>query len=368
MQLNIVNKSTLKVPKTEGIKYVGSKLKILPYIVDIVSELKDVKTVLDGFSGSTRVSQVFAQMGYNTTSNDIAIYSKVLATCYLKSEKNNAFYQDILDYLNDLTGYDGWYTNHYGAEELVGVKRPFQTKNTRKLDAIRNEIECLNLDWEDKCVILTSLIYALDSVDSTLGHYASYLAKWSPRSYHDLLLKLPNRFQHNGKHSIIHGDIFAVVKDNQFDFAYFDPPYGSNNEKMPASRVRYAAYYHLWTTIIQHDEPTTFGKANRRVDSRDFKSASVFEEFRKDADGKFIAMQSLRKLIQKTNAQYILLSYSSGGRVTKQELSDIINEFGKLLKISAIDYKKNVMSNMCWTNDWSNQQDAHCEYLFLMKK
>jgi len=68
-------------------------------------------------------------------------------------------------------------------------------------------------------------------------------------------------------------------------------------------------------------------------------------------------MKALRKLIQQTNAHYILLSYSSGGRATKQELSDIVNKSGKLLKIIEIDYKKNVMSNMRWTNDWANSNE-----------
>ena len=44
------------------------------------------------------------------------------------------------------------------------------------------------------------------------------------------------------------------------DLAYYDPPYGSNNDKMPPSRVRYASYYHVWTTIIQNDRPELFGK------------------------------------------------------------------------------------------------------------
>ena len=33
--------------KTYGIKYAGSKLRIIPYITAIVSELEDVKKVLD---------------------------------------------------------------------------------------------------------------------------------------------------------------------------------------------------------------------------------------------------------------------------------------------------------------------------------
>src|SRR3989338_7356315 len=357
----------LLVPKTEGIKYAGSKLKILPYIVQLLSELDGVKNVLDGFSGTTRVSQALAQLGYKTTASDISVWSEVFGTCYLKSEKEDSFYQKILDHLNNLKGYDGWYTKHYGAEINEG-KKPFQTKNTRKLDAIRDEIEKLELSWEDKCVILASLIYALDSVDSTLGHYVSYLAKWSSRSHNDLFLKLPKRFKAEGKHDVIRGDIFDTISKNEFDFAYFDPPYGSNNEKMPPSRVRYASYYHIWTSVINHDKPELFGKVNRRVDTRDLVAGSVFEEFRKNEKGNFIAMEALRKLIQQTKARYILLSYSSGGRATKQELNDIILESGKLLKAVEINYKVNVMGGMRWTNEWINSDDKHHEYLFLMEK
>lgn len=353
--------------QTEGIKYTGSKKKIIPYIAQIISGLDDVKTVLDGFSGTTRVSQAFAQMGYNTTANDISHWSEVFATCYLKSNQSDKYYQEIIDYLNNLEGFDGWFTENYGADEAEN-KRPFQRKNTQKLDAIREEIDKLDLEWEDKCVILTSLIYALDKVDSTLGHFVAYLKKWAPRSHNNLLLKLPKRFPLTTENEVIRGDIFDTIANNEYDLAYFDPPYGSNNEKMPPSRVRYASYYHIWTTVILNDRPKLFGNANRREDTRDTKSASVFEEFRKDENGHFIAIQALRKLIEETKSKYILLSYSSGGRATKDELFQAINENGKLLNTVEIDYKHNVMANMRWSNEWVNSDGKHKEYLFLMEK
>ncbi len=358
----------LKTPiQTQGIKYAGSKLKIIPYIMEVLAELGDVHSVLDGFSGSTRVAQAFAQQGYDTTANDVSVWSEVFATCYLKSEKPDAFYKEILEHLNGLNGYDGWFTEHYGGEEAQ-LKRPFQAKNTRKLDAIRDEIDRLNLSWEDKSVLLTSLMLALDKVDSTLGHFVAYLSDWSPRSYKDLKLELPMRFPHNGNNTVIKADIFDTISKNEYDFVYFDPPYGSNNEKMPPSRVRYNSYYHIWTTVIQNDKPTIFGKANRREDSRDGVQGSVFEEFRKDSDGHFIAMKALDDLIRKTRSHYILLSYSSGGKATKSELNDIISRSGKLLKAIEIDYKKNVMGTMRWTNEWINSDGKYQEYLFLMEK
>lgn len=355
------------VPYTEGIKYAGSKLKILPYIIQLVAALPEVKTILDGFSGTTRVSQAFAQLDYNVVSNDVSVWSEVFATCYLKAGKLDKFYQDILDYLNNLKGYDGWFSAHYGGS-LNCIKKPFQLKNTRKLDAIRDEIEKLNLGFEDKSVILTSLIYALDEVDSTIGHYVSYLAKWSERSFKDLFLKLPHRFVVKGTNQVYRDDVFNTIKNDSFDLAYFDPPYGSNNDKMPPSRVRYNSYYHIWTSVILNDKPMVFGKANRRLDSRDTVSPSVFEDFHKDLDGKFKALKALNRLILDTKAHYILLSYSSGGRATKEELMEILQSNGKLLNMVEIDYRKNIMSQMCWTNEWVQDDNRHKEYLFLLEK
>jgi adenine-specific DNA-methyltransferase len=352
--------------KTQGIKYTGSKLKILPYIFDIVAEL-DVKNVLDGFSGSTRVSQAFAKLGFQTTSNDISVWSETFAKCFLLNTRKPEHYAEIIKHLNSLEGYNGWFTEHYGGE-IDSTKRPFQVKNTRKLDAVRDEIDKLNLDEIEKAVALTSLIFALDSVDSTLGHYAAYLNDWSPRSYKDLTMKLPDLFVNQANNQVIKGDIFETIENSTFDLAYFDPPYGSNNEKMPPSRVRYSSYYHIWTTVINHDNPPLFGKVNRREDSRDTVSASVFEEFRKDENDNFIAMNAIKKLIQTTKSRYILLSYSSGGRATKEELYAILNDSGKLLKAVEIDYKKNVMSGMRWTNDWINGSGKYLEYLFLLEK
>ena len=363
-QLDFYNSISF-VPETEGIKYTGSKLKILPYIIKMVENL-NIESALDAFSGTTRVAQAFSQIGYNTTANDISVWSQVFATCYLLSSQPDSYYIPFLEELNSLKGYKGWFSKHYGGNG-EGGKMPFQLKNTMRLDAIRDKIDEYNLPWEDKCVLLTSLIYALDSVDNTLGHYAAYLSGWSSRSYKDIYLKLPKRHKITTKNRVIQGDVFDAVKD-YYDLVYFDPPYGSNNEKMPPSRVRYASYYHIWKTVILNDKPPLFGKANRREDSRDTVSASIFEEFKKNDQGNFIAMQAIKELIEQTNAHYILLSYGSGGRATKEELNDILHSNGKIVAAQEIDYKKNVMSNMRWTNEWINSDGKYKEYLFLLEK
>lgn len=352
---------------TQGIKYAGSKLAIVGHILSMISTLP-VRTVLDGFSGTTRVSQALAKAGYQVVSSDISAWSEVFAKCFLQANKPKAFYQAYIDELNALDGEDGWFTEHYALEEGKIQKSPFQRKNLRKLDAIRRRIEEYDLDDIDKSVLLTSLIFALDKVDSTIGHYVSYLSDFSSRSYGDLKLEVPNYEIGDKSHTVIKGDIFDVLKGRKFDLAYFDPPYGSNNEKMPASRVRYAAYYHFWTSVVLYDKPKLFGKVNRREDSRDTIAGSVFEEFKKNDDGKYVATEAIGRLIRETNAKYILFSYSNGGRATKEELYEIMNRYGKLVRVVEIDHKSNVMSTMRWTNEWVKKDKKNVEYLFLLEK
>lgn len=374
-QLLLIPEIQVAASKTEGIKYAGSKLKLLPQILNLVKKTGAV-SVLDGFSGTTRVAQALAKSGFQVVANDCSVWSEVFGTCYLLNKKKPSDYRNLIDHLNAVHPMDGWFTENYGglpdggrSIHEDGLKKPWQIKNTQKLDGIREEIDHLGLDPIEKSVALTSLILALDKVDSTLGHFSSYLKKWSSRSYNELFLRVPALFRNENQHYVIRGDIFDTLKNVKVDLAYFDPPYGSNNEKMPPSRVRYASYYHVWTSICLNDKPEVFGKAKRRSDTSDTVAGSVFEEFRQNSEGKFIAVEAIRKLLLNTNAQYIILSYSSGGRATASELDNAIKECGQLIEVQKIEYKKNVMGNMKWTNEWLRvAEQPNQEFLFLIKK
>jgi len=360
----------MNLVKTQGIKYIGSKEKIIPYILFLVGKVNP-QVVLDGFSGTTRVSQALAKSGYCVYSNDIAIWSKVFEQCYLLNQKPADYYQKIIDYLNNLSGKYGWFTEHYGGRpDDNKCKRPWQIHNTMKLDAIREEIDKVVSDEIEKSVLLTSLILALDKVDNTLGHYASYLKGWSKRSYNTLKLEVPDFVISNKEHKVYQKDIFELLPViKEVDLAYFDPPYGSNNDKMPPSRVRYQAYYHIWTTIIKNDKPQLFGSANRRFDSSDKISYSPFEDFRKNKEGQFVVMETIKKLIEMTPAKFIIFSYSSGGRLPFEILADLFSKHTDIVEVLKINHKENVMGSMRWTNEWIKEiKNPHQEYLFLLKK
>ena len=157
-------------PLTEGMKYAGSKLKLLPYILQLIKKV-DAKTILDGFSGTTRVSQALVKSGYKVFSNDIAVWSEVFGTCYLLNKKKPAEYQQLIDHLNAVKPIAGWFTEHYGGQpnggravQSDGLKKPWQVHNTKKLDAIRAEIDKLSLPPVDKAVALTAVEPLYDSI------------------------------------------------------------------------------------------------------------------------------------------------------------------------------------------------------------
>lgn len=365
---------TAEAPPTEGIKYAGSKLRLLPHILQLVKKT-GAKTVFDGFSGTTRVSQALAKTGFRVVSNDVAEWSRVFATAYLLNRKEPRCYAPLIEHLNSVAPKHGWFTDNYGGKtpdcsiQELPEKQPWQIHNTRKLDGIREEIERLSLPSVEKAVALASLILALDEVDSTLGHFASYLKEWAPRSFKKLNLKVPQLWVNQDDHEVLREDVFDLAPSINADLAYYDPPYGSNNEKMPPSRVRYAAYYHLWTTVCLFDSPQLFGKVNRRADTSDKVAASPFEEFRRTADGRFVAVEAIDRLLHQTAAQWILLSYSSGGRATALELNEVISSNGELVDALTVEHKRHVMSSMRWTNEWIRKAEgANQEFLFLIRK
>ncbi len=82
-----------------------------------------------------------------------------------------------------------------------------------------------------------------------------------------------------------------------------------------------------------------------------------------------MVVSAIERLIREVNAKWVILSYSSGGRATAEELDEVIRRNGKLLEVFEIDYKSNVMASMRWTNEWLRDvEKPHREFLFLIEK
>ena len=357
--------------ETEGVRYTGSKRALIPKIHELIHTLP-IRSALDAFAGTTRVSQYLKSAGYDVQTNDLAPYSTIFGRCYIENcDVERPTLDEKIKHLNQLKPVDGYFTEFFGGEDdgtgavqaSDGKKKPFLVKNTRKLDAIRDEIDRIAEDKIEHAILVTSLINGLDQIESTLGHQVAYLSKWAPRAYNDLVLRRPRLIPGDGTYRTSRLDAGKIP--NRFDLAYFDPPYNTNNTHTPTTRVRYASYYHFWTTVVLNDKPESIGASNRRLDcSSDTLPGAIskYESTKYD-----VVLSEIEQLITNVDARYVLFSYSNKGKVEIKDLENIFSRH-KILAVEKISHRENVQKLLTSNREWLGDQAANFEYLFLVEK
>ena len=113
-------------------------------------------------------------------SNDTATYSEALGQAYIAADEqtlDRVRLRRLLAELSALPGRDGYVTRTFCEEA-----RFFQPQNGRRIDAIRDAIDELELTPVERGTLLTSLLEAADRVDSTCGVQMAYVKQWAARS------------------------------------------------------------------------------------------------------------------------------------------------------------------------------------------
>lgn len=285
------------------IKYLGSKRTLVPVLGEL-QVLARARRVLDLFTGTTRVAQEFKRRGAEVLAVDTARYAEAFARCHIATDAttvNAHELRDALRYLNGRPGEDGYFTETFCLEA-----RYFQPANGRKVDAIRNTLDREFRGTPLWPILLTSLIYAADRVDSTVGVQMAYVKRWAPRSYKPLTLECPQLLAGTG--AAVRGDACELVgRLPPVDLAYLDPPYNQH---------RYFTNYHVWETLVAWDAPPHYGVACKRVDSRDEATKSVFNKRRE-------MPSALRRVLREVRAEVVVLSYNNESWVSLEELVEM---------------------------------------------
>jgi adenine-specific DNA-methyltransferase len=304
------------------VKYIGSKRTLVPTIVDIVTALPDVTRVCDLFTGTTRVAQGLKARGLSVVANDIATYSYELALASIEADSTRLdlpkLQRWLLD-LNALPGYRGYYTTTFCEDA-----RYFKPFNGMRIDAIRDAIDELPADRYERAILLVSLMLAADRVDSTTGLQMAYLKDWAPRASKPLELRMPDLLPGPGR--AWREDAIAFVesgKTRDMDLTYVDPPYNQHS---------YFGNYHVWESLMRHDRPPTYGVANKRIDTKDNRSAFNSKvEFRR----------VFKRLLDGIESRFVLVSFSNEGYITQDEVVALLSARGYVQDV-AVDFKRYV--------------------------
>lgn len=296
------------------IKYLGSKRLLVPLISEVVGYLGNHGTVLDLFSGTSRVGHGLKAAGWRVLSNDHNAYAEVLARCYVQADKEDIERQArlLIEEFNRMPGVAGYATDTWCVRS-----RFFQPQNGERIDAIREAMVQKGLDPELEAVMLVSLMEAADRVDSTTGIQMAYLKQWAPRAFNRLELRLPDVLPRaaSGKGSSFALDAFEAVDLLEADIAYVDPPYNQH---------KYLGNYHIWESLVRWDKPEVYGVACKRVDCRERQSPF---------NSRPEAPRAMYQLLQRIRARHIVLSFSDEGFLSREWLEEALADRGEVVVI-----------------------------------
>jgi len=302
------------------IKYLGSKRKILPRLMAELSNLKGINSVLDAFSGTSRVGYELKKNGYQVFSNDINHYAHILAQCHVEAEASAtaSTARHLIDELNQLPGQPGYITETYCIKS-----RFFQPHNGEKIDAIRDQIDAWDLSPILKAICLTALMEAADRIDSTTGVQMAYLKQWAKRSYNPLQLRLPAMLDAAADRPSrsYQLDALEAAATIEADCAYLDPPYNQHS---------YLGNYHIWESLCRWDQPEVYGVACKRIDCKLSKS---------DFNSKPRSLPALTEMISRLRCPNLIVSFSNEGFIDRSAMEQLLAQKGHLQTIE-LDCKR----------------------------
>lgn len=172
----------------------------------------------------------------------------------------------------------------------------FSADDCSKIGFIREDIEkrlkLKELNFKEYAILITSLLYSLDRIANTVGHYDAYRQNCSydkPLIVHPIApLPMEQLNQHN---QCFNQDANQLVREVACDLLYLDPPYNSR---------QYGDCYHLLENIARWEKPEVVGVA-RKMDRTHLKSSYCTNS----------AVQAFEDLIQHAQAKFIVLSYNN---------------------------------------------------------
>jgi len=301
------------------IKYLGSKRLLLPRILAAIGALDPTAsaTVLDLFSGTSRVGQGLKRLGFDVVANDHNRYATTIATCYVQADARR--WGDraarLIAELDRIPGEPGWFTETY-----CRASRFFQPHNGARVDAVREAIARMALEPELEAIALTSLLEAADRVDSTVGVQMAYLKSWAARSFQPLALRVPELLPGAGR--VCLGDALEAASVRA-DIAYLDPPYNQH---------KYLGNYHIWESLVTWDKPEVYGVACKRVDVRTRPSAF---------NSRPGAVEAFRAVVSRVAAPALVVSFSDEGHLSRAQIESILTPLGHLLAFE-VDFPRYV--------------------------
>ncbi|MDO5581136.1 MAG: DNA adenine methylase [Planctomycetia bacterium] len=306
-------------------RYLGNKYRLLPFIRSIIDQnCPDMKSLADIFAGTGAVASLFPDRKIIT--NDL-LYSNY--QCHLTWFGSQKFsLEKIFDFI-DFYNQSEPTEKNYMSENFSNSY--FSEAVCRKIGFIREDIEqqflAKKINLRERAVLITSLLYGMDKIANTCGHYDAWRQDVPFRDSLELRAPDISDTVSNRGNECYNEDANDLAEHIRADLVYIDPPYNSR---------QYGDAYHVLENVAKWEKPEVFG-VGRKMDRGESKSRYCTRE----------APVAFENLIRNIRARYILVSYNnmakngderSNAKISDDEITSILTEKGQL-KIFSESYK-----------------------------
>ena len=331
-------------------RFIGCKSLLLDNIKSIIDEnAPDAQSFCDIFSGTATVARYFKQW-YEVYSNDVLYFSYVLQKGTIENDEIPTFsglnqilgISDPIDYFNsiDLLEMENlpqarrFFQNTYSP---IGGRMYVTDENALRIDYARNMVD----DWyKDKLItnneyfyLVACIVEGIPFVSNTSGTYGAFHKQWARRShkiYEVFRLDVTTNHKKNKSYNCNGADL---LKNISGDILYIDPPY---NER------QYLPNYHVLETAAKYDFPEVRGVTGQRP----------YENQKSEFCSKSKVLNAFDELIRNAQFRHIILSYSTDGLMTVNDIAATMKQYGKkhTFKIYEIPYRRYKSRNATLTS------------------
>ena len=330
-------------------RFMGSKTKLLPHILGILDKLS-ISTIFDAFCGSGVVSYGLKEAGYKVIANDFLRFSYSISKALIENSHTRLNGGDINRILKRNSNSDTFIQNTFRGLYFTDEDNEFLDNSIANVQNLEDEYK--------KSISLAALSRAcLKKRPRGLFTYTGFRYDDGRK---DLSYSLKEHFlfsvaeYNNAVFDNGISDHQALNKDTldldpvKADLIYIDPPYYSRH-----SDNDYVRRYHFIEGLCRNWEG---------VDIQYESKTKKFLKYPSPFDTKEGTFTALAEIFRRYQNAKLLVSYSSNGLPSKQEIIALLEAEGKTVEVTEIDYR---YSSGTQYHKVGNNNNVAQEYLFL---
>lgn len=328
-------------------RYTGSKYKLMKWIKELIIENCEGNRFFDVFAGTGVVTECLINEFDEYVINDFLYSNEVIYKGFLLQEEYSIEKIDKIVINYNKVNKNGLKENYFSKN--FGNKY-FNNEDAKLIGYIRENIEILKINnkinKKEYYILLASLLFSLDRISNTCGHYDAYIKGKNIRSSFQYELILPIQLKEGQKIDIYRCDSNKLAKNIKADIAFIDPPYNSR---------QYSRFYHVLENITKWEKPDLYGTALKPKEENMSEyckttAPKIFEDLIRNLDVRYIVVTY--------NNTYNSKSSSSKNKITLEEIEEILQKRGETKSFSR-PYR--------FFNAGKTNLKDHKEYVFITK-